>query len=125
MTQPGTYWYHSHAPGQYSDGLRGPLIVRDPNSPYKGQYDEELTLTFSEWYHDQMPGLLNYYLSPIKNPMGSEPIPYSGVLNDEVNAMLKVSPDKTYLVHIISMAAFVQVSHTTSCSTLSPMAQLL
>lgn len=35
--------------GQYPDGLRGPLIVNDPNDPYKGQVDEEIVLTVSDW----------------------------------------------------------------------------
>ena len=32
------------------DGLRGPLIINDPNSPYAGQYDEEIVMTVSDWY---------------------------------------------------------------------------
>lgn len=36
--------------GQYPDGLRGPLIVHDPNDPYAGKYDEEIVLTVSDWY---------------------------------------------------------------------------
>jgi iron transport multicopper oxidase len=35
------------------DGLRGPLIVHDPNSPYKDQYDGELVMFLSDWYHEQ------------------------------------------------------------------------
>jgi iron transport multicopper oxidase len=94
------------------DGLRGPLIVHDPNSPYAGQYDDELVLTFSDWYHDQMPGLISYYLSPEQNPDGAEPVPYSAVFNDMQDASLKVEPGKTYLVRIISMAAFAQVGES-------------
>lgn len=52
LEQPGTYWYHSHSPGQYMDGLRGPLIVNDPSNPYKGQYDSEIVMWVSDWYHD-------------------------------------------------------------------------
>jgi iron transport multicopper oxidase len=89
--------------------LRGPLIVHDPNSPYAHQYDDELVLTFSDWYHDQMPGLINHYLSPEQNPDGAEPEPYSAVLNDVQDARLRVEPGKTYLVRIISMAAFAEV----------------
>lgn len=37
----GTFWYHSHTGAQFADGLRGPLIVRDPKDPYMSQYDEE------------------------------------------------------------------------------------
>lgn len=35
--------------GQYPDGFRGPMIVHDPVDPYKGQYDEEVILTVSDW----------------------------------------------------------------------------
>ena len=37
--QAGTFWYHSHHSTQYCDGLRGPLVIYDPNDPYKGLYD--------------------------------------------------------------------------------------
>lgn len=40
---------HSHNMGQYPDGFRGPMIVHDPVDPYKGQYDEEVILTVSDW----------------------------------------------------------------------------
>lgn len=72
VTQPGTYWYHSHVDGQYPDGLRGPLIVHDPENPYANQFDEELVLTLSDWYHDEMPGLISSFLS-VTNPTGAEP----------------------------------------------------
>ena len=37
--QAGTFWYHSHISTQYCDGLRGPLVVYDPNDPYQSMYD--------------------------------------------------------------------------------------
>jgi FtsP/CotA-like multicopper oxidase with cupredoxin domain len=37
----GTFWYHSHTAEQYGDGLRGPLIVDDPNDPHKSRYDTD------------------------------------------------------------------------------------
>ena len=92
--------------------MRGPLIVHDPNSPYAAQYDDELVLTFSDWYHDEIPGLLRHYLSPHQNPDAAEPVPYSAVFNEVQNASLGVEPGKTYLVRIISMAAFAQVRTT-------------
>ncbi|KAA1479404.1 laccase [Dentipellis sp. KUC8613] len=52
--QAGTYWYHSHYSTQYCDGLRGPLIVYDPEDPHKGLYDvddESTILTLTDWYH--------------------------------------------------------------------------
>jgi iron transport multicopper oxidase len=91
--------------GQYPDGLRGPLIVEDPNSPYKGKYDGEVILTLSDWYHDQMPYLLKSYMS-YTNPKGAEPVPKSALMNDKQNATVAVEPGKTYLFHIVNMGAF-------------------
>lgn len=106
IQQPGTYWWHSHAPGQYTDGLRGPFIIEDPNAPY--QWDEEQVLTLGDWYHDEMPVLLPKYLSPQENPSGAEPIPYSALLNDEKTTNLWMQPGKTYFFRIINMSAFAQ-----------------
>lgn len=35
----GTYWYHSHFSNQYCDGLRGALVIRDPEDPHATLYD--------------------------------------------------------------------------------------
>ncbi|KAL0063533.1 laccase, multicopper oxidase, benzenediol:oxygen oxidorectuctase [Marasmius tenuissimus] len=37
--QAGTFWYHSHLSTQYCDGLRGPLVVYDPEDPHASLYD--------------------------------------------------------------------------------------
>jgi hypothetical protein len=37
--QSGTYWYHSHYSTQYCDGLRGPLVIYDPEDPLAYLYD--------------------------------------------------------------------------------------
>jgi Multicopper oxidase len=37
--QAGTFWYHSHISTQYCDGLRGPLVVYDPQDPHADLYD--------------------------------------------------------------------------------------
>jgi hypothetical protein len=39
----------SHSRGQYPDGLRGQFVVHDVENPYRGQYDEEVALTVSDW----------------------------------------------------------------------------
>ncbi|KIX07946.1 uncharacterized protein Z518_02600 [Rhinocladiella mackenziei CBS 650.93] len=105
VIQPGTYWYHSHMDGQYPDGLRGPLIVHDPENPYADLYDEELVLTLSDWYHDQMPGLIKKFLS-VTNPTGAEPVPQSALMNDTQNLQIPVQAGRTYFLRIINMAAF-------------------
>ncbi|KAL8814442.1 MAG: hypothetical protein Q9223_006334 [Gallowayella weberi] len=105
VDQPGTYWYHSHDQGQYPDGLRGALIVHDPNSPYKDEVDEEIVLTLSDWYHDQMPGLLRHFIS-YANPTGAEPVPNAALMNDTQELKINVKPGKTYMFRIVNMAAF-------------------
>lgn len=65
-------------------------------------------MTFSDWYHDQVPNLVNIYLSPEQNTDGGEPVPYSALLNDKIDGVLAVKPDKTYMLRIVSLAAFAQ-----------------
>jgi iron transport multicopper oxidase len=67
----GTFWYHSHFEAQYCDGLRGALIIDDPNDPQKSLYDvdngekdlikrtshrpkissDATIITLADWYH--------------------------------------------------------------------------
>ncbi|KAJ8073032.1 hypothetical protein PM082_019900 [Marasmius tenuissimus] len=57
-TQAGTFWYHSHFGAQFCDGLRGPLIIYDPNDPHKSLYDvddESTIITLADWYHSFAP----------------------------------------------------------------------
>ena len=52
--QAGTYWYHSHLSTQYCDGLRGAMVVYDPDDPYADLYDvddESTVITLVDWYH--------------------------------------------------------------------------
>jgi iron transport multicopper oxidase len=54
LDQAGTYWYHSHYQAQYCDGLRGALVIYDPNDPQAGLYDidnEGTIITLADWYH--------------------------------------------------------------------------
>ncbi|KAH6872235.1 Cupredoxin [Alternaria rosae] len=105
VDQPGTYWYHSHERGQYPDGLRGPLIVHDPEDPFKDLYDEEVVITLSDWYHDLMHNLLAEFIN-IANPSGAEPVPQAALLNDTQNLTVAIQPGKTYLFRLINMGAF-------------------
>ncbi|OAA42872.1 multicopper oxidase [Beauveria brongniartii RCEF 3172] len=105
IDQPGTYWYHSHTHSQYPDGLRGPLIIHDPESPYSGKYDEEIVLTLSDWYHDQMAHLIPQFMSK-GNPTGAEPVPQAALMNDTQNLHVFVKPKTTYLLRLINIGAF-------------------
>ncbi|KAJ6592604.1 laccase 1 [Mycena capillaripes] len=39
--QAGTFWYHSHLSTQYCDGLRGAIVLYDPQDPNLGLYGEK------------------------------------------------------------------------------------
>ncbi|CAD6505696.1 BgTH12-01186 [Blumeria graminis f. sp. triticale] len=101
--QAGTYWYHSHDKGQYPDGLRAPFIITDPESPY--QADEEVILSVSDWYHEEMTTIIPRFLEKT-NPTGAEPVPQAALINDTQNLMISIQPEKTYLFHLINMGAF-------------------
>ncbi|KAH6618464.1 Cupredoxin [Boeremia exigua] len=105
VDQPGTYWFHSHTRGQYPDGLRAPLIVHDPENPFQKEFNEEIVLSFSDWYHDLMRPLLSSFVS-VTNPTGAEPVPSSALINDSQNITVSVQPGKTYLIRMVNMAAF-------------------
>ncbi|KAL5890122.1 hypothetical protein ACKVWC_005338 [Pyricularia oryzae] len=113
---PGTYWYHSHSPGQYPDGLRGPLIIDDPNDPYKGKYDEEVIFSVSDWYHSETLPLVRAMLTPA-NDRFLPPFPDSIIVNDGQNTNFSFVKGKTYRFRMISYAAFASAmiqfdSHT-------------
>ncbi|KAJ7877345.1 Cu-oxidase-domain-containing protein [Mycena leptocephala] len=53
--QTGSFWYHSQLSVQYADGLRGPVIIYDPNDPLAHLYDvdDESTIwTVADWWHN-------------------------------------------------------------------------
>ncbi|KAF9218762.1 laccase [Gyrodon lividus] len=60
--QAGTFWYHSHLAVQYCDGLRGPLVIYDPEDPHGHLYDvddENTVITLTDWYHPPSPQMYN------------------------------------------------------------------
>ena len=92
--------------GQYPDGFRGAIVVHDPQSPYKNQYDEEIVLTLSDWYYDEMRKLIPRFLNP-HNDQGIEPFPNATLINDTKEPKINVKPNKTYLVRIVNIGAFL------------------
>lgn len=104
--QVGAYWYHSHTKGQYGDGFRGSFIIHDDSDKKLWDYDEELTLTISEWYHT-MSGVLDKSFLNVYNPTGAEPIPDNLLFNDTFNGTWHVKPNTTYLLRIVNIGAFV------------------
>ena len=62
-------------------------------------------MTLSDWYHDQMPGLIRSFIS-VTNPTGAEPVPDSALMNDTQNLQIHVEPGKTYMLRLINIGAF-------------------
>lgn len=109
--QTGTYWYHSQLSVQYLDGLRGPLIIYDPDDPHKDLYDvddESTIIQLADWWHNASLGLLATYTAT-----GLIPVADSGVMNGagryvggpEVPfAVQTVTPGLRHRLRVISQA---------------------
>ncbi|TID17902.1 putative urea active transporter 1 [Venturia nashicola] len=101
---PGSFWYHSHDSSQHPDGLRAPMIIRDPRAPYEDEIEDEFVLTLSDVYEAQARPLLAKYQSA-GNTFGTEPVPRSILINDGQGANYTVEAGKTYLFRIMNIAA--------------------
>ncbi|KAJ3526953.1 hypothetical protein NMY22_g9962 [Coprinellus aureogranulatus] len=102
--QAGTYWYHSHYRTQYCDGLRGPLILYDPQDPLSDMYDvddESTVLTLADWYHLQSPSITGIAAADatLINGQGR----YEGGPAVDL-AVINVVPGKRYRFRIINMS---------------------
>jgi len=64
--QTGSFWYHSQLSVQYADGLRGTLIVYDPEDPQAHLYDVDdasTILTVADWWHNTSTSGLAAYIA--------------------------------------------------------------
>ncbi|KAF8485121.1 laccase C [Russula ochroleuca] len=104
-SQAGTFWYHSHFSTQYCDGLRGALVVRDPQDPQAGLYDfddDSTVITLADWYH---------YLS--HNPPAGPPAFNSTLINGAGRwaggpatplSVVNVQQGKSYRFRLVSIS---------------------
>ncbi|KAF7556174.1 hypothetical protein G7Z17_g1586 [Cylindrodendrum hubeiense] len=106
VDQSGTYWYHCHTEYCYPDGYRGALLIHDDDAFFADDYDEEIVLSMTDWYHELVEDLEAQFMS-LYNPSGAEPVPGSFLLNDTMNSSISVKPDTTYLIRLINYGAFV------------------
>ncbi|KAJ4474859.1 Cu-oxidase-domain-containing protein [Lentinula aciculospora] len=77
--QTGTFWYHSQLSVQYVDGLRGALVVYDPEDPLQDLYDvdDETTIwQVGDWWHNSTLPMLAGYVAT-----GIVPVSDSGTFN--------------------------------------------
>jgi len=100
---------HSHNMGQYPDGMRGLLIVDDPQDPFAGEYDVDYTISVSDWYDGQSLDVVRGFLTA-DNPAGLLPLPDAALINDGASREYAFDPSKTYRLRIVSfstLAAFM------------------
>ncbi|KAK1836278.1 putative iron transport multicopper oxidase FET3 [Podospora conica] len=103
--KPGTYWYHSHNLGQYPDGLRGPMVVIDPNDPNQDSYDNEVVLSVSDWYHVETLYLVREMLQQ-NNTQFRPPLPDNLLVNDSIEKPnIIFNKGKRLRIRLISYAA--------------------
>ena len=101
----GTHLYHSHNRGQFPDGLRGPLIVHDPEWERSLRVDKQFSLTMSDWYHVQTPFLVHDYLG-VENVEGHLPSPVAFLFNETVQPLdSEFQPGLRYLFRIATVSA--------------------
>ncbi|KAF7516968.1 hypothetical protein G7054_g13961 [Neopestalotiopsis clavispora] len=102
--EPGTYWYHSHNMAQYPDGLRGPLIIHDDDDPFDGDWDNEVILTISDWYHQQTLTLVQNMLVS-SNDQWRPPLPDGMIVNEGGNTDIQLDIGSTTRVRILNFGA--------------------
>lgn len=91
--------------GQYPDGLRGPLVVIDPNDPNQASYDEEVVMSVSDWYHNQTLELIRHMLQK-DNTQFKPPLPDNLLVNDGISTPnLTFTKGNRLRIRLISYAA--------------------
>lgn len=103
--QAGTFWYHSHLSTQYCDGLRGPLVIYDPDDPYRYSYDvddESTVITLADWYHIPAPSETSLPVtadSTLINGLGRQNSTPTGALS-----VVDVEYGKRYRFRLVSIS---------------------
>ncbi|KAF8524870.1 laccase [Hysterangium stoloniferum] len=120
VSQAGTYWYHSHLGAQYIDGLRGAIVIYDPQDPHKPLYDVDdrsTIISLTDWYHDSAKQLGDDWI----NNKTIEPIPDSNLFNGVGRYLggpptpypvINVVQGVRYRFRIINMSAIVPFNFT-------------
>ncbi|KAG1735550.1 laccase [Suillus lakei] len=106
QNQTGTYWYHSHYSVQYCDGLRGALVIYDPEDPLADMYDVDdasTVITLSDWYHVVAP-VLRHIIGPTANSTLINGLGrYAGGPASDL-AVISVEQGKRYRMRLVAMS---------------------
>jgi len=124
LQQHGTYWYHSHFMNEIVDGCKGALIVhRAPGDPEPYDYEEDVIVELSDWYHTESDVLWQNLISPppgvvvtgpphpnsvLINGIGQIDACYTGDADCSYN-VIEASPHGYTRVRVIATNAYLPV----------------
>ncbi|KAJ3309418.1 ferroxidase fet3 [Boothiomyces sp. JEL0838] len=106
LSQTGSYWIHGHGFGDYPNGFRTPLVIKDSSDPARYGYVDEFTLGLADWYDRTYEDIFynDYFLQ--FNGEGTEPIPSAPIVNDAPNQVFSVQPGQGYRFRLILMGTY-------------------
>ncbi|KAJ7846619.1 laccase 1, partial [Mycena olivaceomarginata] len=107
MSPTSPYRYHSHLSTQYCDGLRGAMVVYDPNDPHLSLYDvdnDATVITLADWYHAPAHtlGVIPTLISTLINGLGR----YAGGPTSQL-AVITVVQGLRYRFRLVSTPNFI------------------
>ncbi|KAJ2119598.1 ferroxidase fet3 [Coemansia sp. RSA 720] len=103
--QFGTFWIHGHTRHQEVDGLHTPLIIHSRKPPVV-DYDEELLMTFEDWFTTEF-AVRQAYIDSLENAETLTPYFPKSLINgyDGNNtAAITFVPGKRYRLRVICMS---------------------
>ncbi|PFH47612.1 multicopper oxidase [Amanita thiersii Skay4041] len=123
--QTGTYWYHSHITTQYCDGLRGALIIYDPNDPLKHLYDvdnEKTVITLGDWFHDASPHAWRTFQLPnstLTNGLGRAPSGTPNANSTSALSVIEVTRGLRYRFRLINLSCMTIFNFSIDAHTMT------
>ncbi|KAJ2087627.1 ferroxidase fet3 [Coemansia sp. RSA 986] len=104
LKQAGTYWIHSHSKSQTADGMRMPLVIRDPHEHY--QYDDEIIMPLQDWFQEPAPVLMKQFNDPDPHIRFRPIIPYAVIGGSCANSKrLNFVAGKTYRIRLANIGS--------------------
>ncbi|KAJ2784910.1 ferroxidase fet3 [Coemansia javaensis] len=104
LEQSGTYWIHGHTMEQNYDGLRTPLVIRDPKDPYPADADEYL-FAVEDWWPITIEETIDILHIP-GNPVLPFETPPGTLINGgpgNRTGPIRFEPGKTHRIRLVSM----------------------
>ncbi|KAI8065476.1 multicopper oxidase-domain-containing protein [Gongronella butleri] len=118
VQQSGTYFYHAHS-GNQDDTVQGAFIVQEPHGGMPYEYDAEMTVHLSEWWHQAPAEREAYYMGPNfrfdpssdsillnGHTVHNASLPASTAPSCRGYASLDVQPNHTYRLRVIGGNTF-------------------